>query len=254
MRGRIYSFRPYLIPLFTVSFFFLWPELSWAAPIDLVESILGGETDTLEILFMLSMIMLLPSMLIMMTSFTRIIVVLGFLRTSMGLNQSPPNQVLIGIALFLTLFIMQPVLDVMYQEAYLPYEAGELTASQALNIAQDPMKEFMLAEIRPNDLALFLQLKNEELPLDHTMEDLKELGLSVIVPAFMTSELKQAFIMGFLIYLPFIIIDMVVASTLMSMGMMMLPPAMISMPFKLLLFVLVDGWNLIFTTLVRGFL
>ncbi|MBR6756538.1 MAG: flagellar type III secretion system pore protein FliP [Peptococcaceae bacterium] len=253
MRSRTFWSRYTLIALLTASVFFISPEISWAAPADLVESILGGETDTLEILFMLSLIMLLPSMLIMMTSFTRIIIVLGFLRTSMGLQQSPPNQVLIGIALFLTLFIMQPTLDTIYQEAFIPYEAGEISASEAIDNAQDPLKEFMLKQIKPNNLNLFLQMKNETLPADYTMEDLKDLGLSVIVPAFMTSELKQAFLMGFLLYLPFIIIDMVVASALMSMGMMMLPPAMISMPFKLLLFVLVDGWNLIVTTLVRGF-
>jgi flagellar biosynthetic protein FliP len=213
-----------------------------------LEGLLSGPASTLEILFFLSIITLLPSIVIMMTSFTRIIIVLSFLRNAMGLQQSPPNQVLVGIALFLSLFIMQPVVSSIYTEAYVPYEAGEMEASAALDAAQAPLKEFMLRQTKPTDLAMFLRLAGQDMPADPL-----ELNLAVVTPSFMTSELRQAFIMGFLIYLPFIVIDMVVASTLMSMGMIMLPPVMISMPFKLLLFVLVDGWSLLIDTLVRSF-
>lgn len=214
----------------------------------MLDTLLNSNTGTLEVLILLSVITLLPSILIMMTSFTRIIIVLSFLRNAMGLQQSPPNQVLVSIALFLTLFIMSPVLSTVHAEAYMPYEAGEITAIEAVKQAEAPIKEFMLKQVKSEDLALFLNLANQELP-----ENEMDLSMTVVMPAFMTSELKQAFIMGFLIYLPFIVIDMVVASTLMSMGMMMLPPVMISMPFKLLLFVLVDGWSLLMDTLVRGF-
>lgn len=214
----------------------------------MLESLLNSSTGTLEILLLLSLITLLPSILIMMTSFTRIIIVLSFLRNAMGLQQSPPNQVLIGIALFLSLFIMSPVLTSIHDEAFVPYEAGEITGTEAIDRAEDPIKTFMLKQVKDEDLALFLNLSNTEMP-----DDQMSLKLSVVIPAFITSELKQAFIMGFMIYLPFIVIDMVVASTLMSMGMIMLPPVMISMPFKLLLFILVDGWNLLMDTLVRSF-
>ncbi|MDR1603236.1 MAG: flagellar type III secretion system pore protein FliP [Gracilibacteraceae bacterium] len=213
-----------------------------------LEGLLNGQTNTLEILFLLSLITLLPSIVVMMTSFTRIIIVLSFLRNALGMQQSPPNQVLVGIALFLTLFIMQPVFGAVYSEAYLPYEAGEIDGETALTNLQTPLKEFMLRQTKPGDLNTFLGFAELEMPADPL-----DLSLVVVIPAFMTSELRQAFIMGFLIYLPFIVIDMAVASTLMSMGMIMLPPVMISMPFKLLLFVLVDGWALTVDTLVRGF-
>jgi flagellar biosynthetic protein FliP len=213
-----------------------------------LEGLLSGQTNTLEILFLLSLVTLLPSIVIMMTSFTRIIIVLSFLRNAMGMQQSPPNQVLVGIALFLSLFIMQPVVSEIYAEAYLPYEAGEIDGGTAIANMQTPLKDFMLRQTKTNDLNVFLDFAGLEMP-----EDPLELSMMVVVPSFMTSELRQAFIMGFLIYLPFIVIDMVVASTLMSMGMIMLPPVMISMPFKLLLFVLVDGWMLTVDTLVRSF-
>ncbi|MDR1322365.1 MAG: flagellar type III secretion system pore protein FliP [Gracilibacteraceae bacterium] len=213
-----------------------------------LEGLLSGQTNTLEILFLLSVVTLLPSIIVMMTSFTRIIIVLSFLRNALGMQQSPPNQVLVGIALFLSLFIMQPVVGAIYTDAYLPYEAGEIDGETAVTNMQLPLKEFMLRQTKPSDLNIFLGFAEAEMP-----ENPLDLSMTVVVPSFMTSELRQAFIMGFLIYLPFIVIDMVVASTLMSMGMIMLPPVMISMPFKLLLFVLVDGWALTVDTLVRSF-
>lgn len=209
---------------------------------------MSGQTNTLEILFLLSVVTLLPSIIVMMTSFTRIIIVLSFLRNALGMQQSPPNQVLVGIALFLSLFIMQPVVGAIYTDAYLPYEAGEIDGETAVTNMQLPLKEFMLRQTKPSDLNIFLGFAEAEMP-----ENPLDLSMTVVVPSFMTSELRQAFIMGFLIYLPFIVIDMVVASTLMSMGMIMLPPVMISMPFKLILFILVDGWGLLTDQLVRSF-
>lgn len=222
-------------------------KAGYGAPLD-IEGLLSGETNTLEILFLLSVITLLPSILIMMTSFTRCIIVLSFLRNALGLQQSPPNQVLIGISLFLTLFIMQPVFVDIYENAYLPYEAEEITGAEAIDRMQIPLKDFMLRQTKEDDRDLFLSLSGSTMPSDPM-----DLKMTVVVPSFMTSELRQAFIMGFLIYLPFIIIDIVVASTLMSMGMIMLPPVMISLPFKLLLFILVDGWGMLVGTLVRSF-
>lgn len=234
------------IALLIIVFLLARPSVVWAAPT--IDGLLNTVNGNLEVLFLLSIITLLPSILIMMTSFTRIIIVLSFLRNALGLQQSPPNQVLVGIALFLTMFIMSPVLSTIQAEAYVPYEAGEISGTEAIGRMEAPIKEFMLRQTKPEELDLFLSLSDTELP-----EDRMTLKMSVVIPAFVVSELKQAFIMGFLIYLPFIVIDMVVASTLMSMGMIMLPPAMISLPFKLLLFVLIDGWSLLVDTLVRSF-
>lgn len=234
------------IALLIIIFLLARPSDVWAAPT--IDGLLNSVDGNLEVLFLLSIITLLPSILIMMTSFTRIIIVLSFLRNALGLQQSPPNQVLVGIALFLTMFIMSPVLSTIQAEAYVPYEAGEISGAEAIGRMEAPIKEFMLRQTKPEELDLFLSLSNTELP-----EDRMTLKMSIVIPAFVVSELKQAFIMGFLIYLPFIVIDMVVASTLMSMGMIMLPPAMISLPFKLLLFVLIDGWSLLVDTLVRSF-
>ena len=195
----------------------------------------GDSVQTLEILFLTTVIALLPSMLIMMTSFTRIIISLSFLRTAMGTSQNPPNTVLIGIALFLTLFIMNPV----------------LTQKEAIDRASVPLKEFMLRNTESSSLTLFCDLAGVDKPA--TDEEAMELSMRVIIPSYMTSELKAAFQIGFFLYIPFMLIDIVVSSTLMSMGMIMLPPAMISMPFKLLLFITVDGWQLLFATLAQGF-
>lgn len=208
----------------------------------------GNNTPTLSILLMLTIISLLPSIIIMMTSFTRTIIILSFVRNAIGVQQTPPNLVLVGISLFLTLFIMQPVISEINTNAYKPYTDQVITQEEALDIAQVPLKKFMLKNTETSSLNLFLDLSGQE-----KLEDLEELPLTVVIPAFMTSELKRAFMAGFLLFLPFLIIDIVVSSTLMSMGMMMLPPAMISLPFKLLLFVTVNGWELIFSSIVKSF-
>lgn len=211
----------------------------------------GEQVPTLEILLMLTLISLLPSLLIMTTSFMRSIIMLSFLRNAMGVQQSPPNMVLTGIALFLTLFIMSPVIEQINEQAYQPYKNEEIDQAEALQRAQIPLKEFMLRNTTDDALELFLDLGGIE-PVE-TEEELRDLPMTVIIPSFMTSELKRAFMAGFLLYIPFLLIDIIVSSTLMSMGMVMLPPAMISLPFKLLLFVTVDGWQLMFYTIVTGF-
>jgi len=203
---------------------------------------------TLQILVMLTILSLAPSILVMMTSFTRIIVILHFLRQAIGTQQMPPNQLVIGLALFLTMFVMQGTVDEIYERSWKPYSAGQATIQEAYASSQQPLKEFMLKQTREKDLALFVKLANRERP-DSPME----LPLSIVVPGFVISELRTAFQIGFLIYMPFLLIDMVVASVLMSMGMMMLPPAMVSLPFKVLLFVLVDGWYLVVESIVKGF-
>lgn len=203
---------------------------------------------SLQILFLLTVLSLAPSILIMMTSFTRIIVVLSFLRSAMGIQQMPPNQVLIGLALFLTFFTMAPYWHQINQQALQPYLAGTLAQEAALDQGMQPIREFMLKQTRENDLALFVNLADTPRP-----NSPEEIPTYVLIPAFAISELKTAFQIGFLIYIPFLVIDMVVASTLMSMGMMMLPPVMISLPFKILLFILVDGWHLVIKSLVASF-
>lgn len=211
----------------------------------------GDSVQTLEILFLTTVIALLPSMLIMMTSFTRIIISLSFLRTAMGTQQNPPNMVLIGISLFLTLFIMNPVLTQIQENAYEPYTRQEITQEEAIDRASVPLKEFMLRNTEESSLKLFCDLAGVNEPT--TDEDAMNLSMRVVIPSYMTSELKAAFQIGFFLYIPFMLIDIIVSSTLMSMGMIMLPPAMISMPFKLLLFITVDGWQLLFSTLAQGF-
>ena len=208
----------------------------------------ASSMGTLDVIIMMTILTLLPSIVVMMSSFTRIVVVLSFLRNALGLQQTPPNLVLTGIALFLSMFIMSPVTDQIYEQAYVPYKNEVIDQSEALSRSQTPLKEFMLKQTQQKSLALFLSFGNESAP-----EDPMELGLDIVIPAFITSELQRAFTMGFLIFLPFLLIDIVVASTLMSMGMMMLPPAMISLPFKLLLFLLVNGWERMFSTLVSSF-
>lgn len=209
---------------------------------------LSGDTDLIGILFMLTVLALLPSILIMTTSFTRIVIVLSCVRNAIGLQQTPPNQVLVGIALFLSLFIMSPMIGEINETAYQPYERGEMTQIEAVEQATVPLRNFMLKNTNTQDLNLFLDLAECENP-----ETYDQIGLQVIIPAFITSELKRAFLIGFLIYLPFLVIDMVVASTLMSLGMVMLPPTLISLPFKLMIFVLVDGWSMIIKSLVMSF-
>jgi flagellar biosynthetic protein FliP len=208
----------------------------------------GKGVNTLEIIEMMTILTLLPTILIMTSCFTRIIIVLSFLRNALGLQSTPPNQVLIGIALCLSLFIMSPVVSKINTEAYEPYRESKITQTEFLHKASAPLKEFMLKNTKTDDLDLFRSLGKikDDVPA-------KDLSITVVIPAFMSSELKRAFIMGFLIYIPFLVIDMIVASTLMSMGMVMLPPNMVSLPFKLLLFILVDGWDLLFKTLTVSF-
>lgn len=213
-----------------------------------------GAMGTVEVLFLLVLLSLLPSILLSMTSFVRIVIVLSFVRNALGLQQTPPNQVLIGIALFLTLFVMTPTFNSINEIAYEPYKNGEISFEEAKDNAVQPMKAFMLKQTQKKDLQLFIDISGTELPEVESNEDLVQvLGLDVLVPSFLTSELKRAFTIGFLLFLPFLIIDIVVSSTLMSMGMVMLPPTTISLPFKILLFVLVDGWGLLFGTLASGF-
>jgi len=203
---------------------------------------------SLQILALLTILTLAPAILILMTSFTRLIVVFSFLRNALATQQMPPNQVLIGLALFLTFFVMAPVWGDINQNALQPYLAEEISQEEAYQNAVNPLRNFMLRQTREKDLALFVNLSTDTKP-----DGPEDIPLYAVVPAFAISELKTAFQIGFLIYVPFIIIDMVVASTLMSMGMMMLPPMMISLPFKLLLFILVDGWHLVVQSLLAGF-
>lgn len=213
----------------------------------------GAETpqDTavsLQVLFMLTILALAPSILIMMTGFTRIVIVLSIARNALGVQQTPPNQVLIGLALFLTFFIMAPIMGEVYEDAYQPFVEGRISQEEALDKGMAPLREFMFKQTYKKDMNLFVDLAKMERP-----ETLEDIPSHVLIPAFIVSELKKAFQMGFLIYIPFIVVDMVVASTLMSMGMMMLPPIMISLPFKILLFIMVDGWGMIVKTLVTSF-
>lgn len=208
----------------------------------------AGMSGTIQMLLVLTVLSLAPSILIMMTSFTRIIIVLHFVRTAMGTQSAPPNQVLIGLALFLTMFIMSPTLVQINENAIKPLSNGTITQEEAFEEGIQPIREFMMEQTREKDIKLFLDIAEIG-----TVETYDDIPTTVLIPAFIISELRAAFIMGFLIYIPFIIIDMVVAATLMSMGMMMLPPTTISMPFKILLFILADGWALVIGELVKTF-
>ncbi len=209
----------------------------------------GELSGTLRILLILTAIAVLPILLITITSFTRILIVLHFTRQALNTQSAPPNQVLIAIALFLTFFIMQPIFSQVYTEAIVPYDAGEIGFDEALEVASGPLRHFMFEHTQVKDIDVFMQISNTA--WDGTSEE--QVPTTVLIPGFIISELRTAFIIGFLIYIPFIVIDMVVASVLMSMGMMMLPPTTISMPFKILLFVLADGWNWVIVGLVRTF-
>lgn len=215
---------------------------------DALININGGRVPTLELFLILTIISLLPSILVMMTSFTRIVIILSFTRNALGVQQTPPNMVLVGIALFLTLFIMDPVIKDINTNAYQPYIKEEITQEEALKRAQVPMKRFMLKQTETETLDLFLDMSGTTKP-----ENIEDVPMTVVIPSFMTSELKRAFTAGFMIFLPFMLVDIIVSTTLMSMGMVMLPPAMISLPFKLLLFVTVNGWELLFKSLVTSF-
>ncbi len=211
----------------------------------------GGGTQwslSIQTLLLLTSLSFLPAVVLMMTSFTRIIIVFSLLRHALGTQSTPPNQVLVGLALFLTLFVMAPVGDKIYADAYLPLSENKITFTQALDRGAAPLRGFMVRQVRDGDLALFTKISNQPKPA--TVDDVP---MRVLIPAFVTSELKTAFQIGFMIYIPFLIIDMVVASVLMSMGMMMMSPVMVSLPFKIMLFVLVDGWNLVVSSLVASF-
>ena len=208
----------------------------------------GSVSTPIKMFLVLTVLSLAPSILIMLTSFTRIIVVLHFVRTAVGTQTAPPNQVLIGLSLFLTFFIMAPTFTKVYNEAIKPMSQNEITAEEAYNVGIEPIREFMFEQTNTKDIKLFLNIANIE-----DVENMNDIPTNILIPSFIVSELRTAFIIGFLIYIPFIVIDMVVASALMSMGMMMLPPTTISMPFKILLFILADGWNLIIGNVVKTF-
>ena len=210
----------------------------------------GGQTYSLSLqtLLILTSLSFLPAILLMMTGFTRIIIVLSLLRSALGTPASPPNQVLIGLALFLTFFVMSPVFDKIYTDAYLPYSESKIELQEAVEKGVVPLKAFMLRQTRQADLALFVKISNSE-----DLQSAEEVPLRLLVPAYVTSELKTAFQIGFVVFIPFLIIDMVVASVLMSMGMMMVSPSIISLPFKIMLFVLADGWNLLIGSLAQSF-
>ena len=210
----------------------------------------GGQTYSLSLqtLALLTALSFLPAVILMMTGFTRIIIVLSLLRHALGTQTSPPNQVLIGLSLFLTFFVMSPTLDKIYADAYLPFSESRISMNEALALGSQPLRTFMLRQTREPDLALFMRIS--AMP---AISDPKQIPMRVLIPAYATSELKTAFQIGFVVFIPFLIIDMVVASVLMSMGMMMLSPVIISLPFKIMLFVLVDGWNLLIGSLVQSF-
>ncbi len=211
----------------------------------------GGQqySLTLQLLALMTTLTLLPSMLLMMTSFVRIIIVLSLLRQALGTGQTPPNMVLVGLSLFLTLFIMSPVFDNIYQNALLPYMNGSMPFEKALGLAEAPVRNFMTMQTREDDITMFMQIAQKQ-----EVVSVAEVPFTTLMPAFITSELKSAFTIGFMIYIPFVVIDLIVASVLMSMGMMMLSHMIISMPFKLMLFVLVDGWTLLMGSLASSFI
>ncbi|MBP5857019.1 flagellar type III secretion system pore protein FliP [Marivibrio halodurans] len=224
------------------------PAAAQSINIDIGE---GGGTVTgriVQLIALITVLSLAPSLLVMVTSFTRLVVVFSILRTALGAQQTPPNTVLISLALFLTFFIMQPTLETVYEQGVEPLIAEEITEAQALERSVAPIRQFMLRHVRPQDLTLFMDIGGIE-----AVQDPSETPMRALIPAFMISELKRAFEIGFLLFLPFLVIDLVVASVLMSMGMMMLPPVMISLPFKLIFFVLVDGWYMVVGSLVQSF-
>ena len=245
-----------LVSLFVVSILFLMPTVDAVAAPNGLPAITvqptedGGQSYTLslQILALMTALTLLPALLLSMTSFTRIIIVLAILRQALGTQQTPSNQILLGLALFLTIFIMTPVANEVYEQALAPYLNEEISEGKALELASIPVRQFMLGQTREDDVALFANISGVE-----QIEEPEQTPFSVLMPAFITSELKTAFQIGFIIFIPFVVIDLVVASVLMSMGMMMLSPLVISLPFKIMLFVLVDGWALIAGTLASSF-
>lgn len=233
----------------------LMPSLSFASDLSLkalevTTDAEGAQTYSLslQILLIMTALTLLPAIILMMTSFTRIVIVLSILRQALGMPQTPSNQIIIGLSLFLSFFVMMPIIDKSYQEGIQPYLNEEISSEEAIEKGMDPIKEFMFTQTRNEDMALFMELSGVE-----SITDYQDAPLSILIPSFVTSELKTAFQIGFIIFIPFLIIDLVVASVLMAMGMMMLSPLIISLPFKIMLFVLVDGWNLVVGTLAASF-
>lgn len=247
-------FGAFLCTLITLGL--LLPACGWGADLNLPAFRLHWDetsrpdqvSDLLKIVFIITVLSIAPSILLLMTCFTRLAVVLAFLRSALGTQQSPPNQVIVGLALFLTFSIMWPVWEEIHREAVIPFQNQAIGGDAFLQRAVAPLKDFMLKQTRAKDLKLFASLTSDQKPRNP-----EDIPLSAVVPAFVVSELKTAFQIGFLLYIPFLVLDMVVASVLLSMGMMMLPPVMISLPFKLMLFVLVDGWNLLIGSLVKSF-
>ncbi|MBC3797082.1 flagellar type III secretion system pore protein FliP [Acetobacterium tundrae] len=241
-----------IMPVITFLFFLTMTKVYCA---DLsIESLLAGESsDTVKIIVLMTLIAIIPTLLLMMTCFGRIVIVLSFLRNALGLQQTPPNQVLVGLALAITFFVMSPVMMKINEVALQPYNAGTINTTQFIDLASSPIKEWMLKQTTTDSVDLFKNLSVQAGQTEVENLTAQNLPLTIVVPAFVISELKRAFIIGFLIYIPFLLIDMIVASVLMSMGMIMLPPVMISLPFKLMLFVVVDGWGLIVKTLIMTY-
>ena len=254
LNNRVLPMRNKYFWLPLVMLFMLWlPDISMAQglPMVTVNSGKGGQqySLTLQLLGLMTVLTLLPSILLMMTSFVHIIIVLSILRQALGTGQTPPNTVLVGLALFLTFFIMTPVFDDVYANAIAPYMNGTLPFEKALAKAEVPVRDFMMLQTREDDIAMFMQIAQRK-----EVASAAEVPFTTLVPAFLTSELKSAFMIGFMVYIPFVVIDLIVSSVLMSMGMMMLSPMIISMPFKLMLFVLVDGWTLLMGSLASSFI
>jgi len=257
MSRRLHDRATFLLPLSLLLLLLLilsaWPTTASAQTLPGIVSTRGpGGSQTwslsVQTLVLLTSLSFLPALLLSMTSFTRILIVLGLLRIAIGTQSAPPNQILVGLSLFLTFFVMSPVFDKVHSEAYKPFSENKISVEQAMERGVQPFKQFMLKQTREADLALFAKLANIE-----KMEGPEQVPLRILLPAFVISELKTAFQIGFTIFIPFLIIDLVVASVLMSMGMMMVPPATISLPFKLMLFVLVDGWQLLIGALAQSF-
>lgn len=241
-----------IMPILAI-LFFLTAAKAHGAELS-VEGLLAGESsDTVKVIVLMTLITIVPTLLLMMTCFGRIIIVLSFLRSALGLQQTPPNQILVGLALAITFFVMSPVLTEINAVALQPYNAGTIDTQQFLDAAVDPIKEWMLMQTTTTDVDLFksLSVQSGQTAIENMQP--QDLPMTVVIPAFIISELKRAFLIGFLLFVPFLIIDMIVSSVLMSMGMMMLPPVMISMPFKLMLFVVVDGWGLLVKTLIMTY-
>lgn len=248
--------KSFVVLLVVITVLLIYSSVGFAQPLPLPNLNIDVDTaeepeevvGSLQLLIILAVLTLVPAIILLMTSFTRIVIVLALVRSALATQQTPPNQILIGLALFLTFFIMAPVYGQINDDAVQPYLEEEITQEEALEIGAEPLREFMYGQTREKDLALFLNIAQVDRP--QTRDDLE---MHILIPAFVISELKTAFQMGFLLFIPFLVIDMVVASTTMSMGMFMLPPVMISLPFKLLLFVLADGWHLVVKSLVESF-